>query len=243
MKILPRGIRKYFNQTHSLWYSYLVSLPLLILYELLILISQPDHSSIIRISVDVWIKQLFHYTGYNTLWITLLLAVIIGLIIYFRNQGSRRPLRTTYFLGMILESVCYAVVLALLIGNFLSTMLQIVSAASIDELPMIQQIALSLGAGLYEELFFRVFLIFVLYKIFMYIFNKSWQSYFAAALLGALIFSLAHYTGVLGDPFTLGSFLYRFLFGLALNGLYIWRGFGVAAWTHASYDIMVVAFL
>jgi hypothetical protein len=47
----------------------------------------------------------------------------------------------------------------------------------------------------------------------------------------------------MGDAFTMGSFLYRFLFGLILNGIYVWRGFGVAAWTHAIYDIMVITFM
>jgi len=61
--------------------------------------------------------------------------------------------------------------------------------------------------------------------------------------LSALLFSAVHYIGSMGDAFTLGSFLYRFLFGLILNGIYVWRGFGVAAWTHAIYDIMVIAFL
>ncbi|MDX1672858.1 MAG: CPBP family intramembrane glutamate endopeptidase, partial [Balneolaceae bacterium] len=59
----------------------------------------------------------------------------------------------------------------------------------------------------------------------------------------ALIFSGVHYIGVFGDPFTVGTFLFRFLFGLALNGIYIYRGFGMAAWTHAIYDMMVIAYM
>ena len=48
--------------------------------------------------------------------------------------------------------------------------------------------------------------------------------------------------GSMGDYFTLDSFLFRFLFGLILNGIYVTRGFGVAAWTHALYDVIVVTF-
>jgi hypothetical protein len=55
-----------------------------------------------------------------------------------------------------------------------------------------------------------------------------------------VLFSGAHYVGPLGDSFALPSFTFRFLFGLALNVLFLWRGFGVAAWTHALYDVMVV---
>jgi membrane protease YdiL (CAAX protease family) len=146
-------------------------------------------------------------------------------------------------MGMLLEAVLYAILLAVLISTFLANTFQLIPPTAVEELPVLQQIALSLGAGLYEELFFRVFLIFVLFRIFKFIFSKKLQSYAAAVLVGALIFSLAHYTGSLGDPFTLGSFLFRFLFGVALNVIYVTRGFGVTAWTHAFYDIMVVAFL
>ncbi|HYE57311.1 MAG TPA: CPBP family intramembrane glutamate endopeptidase, partial [Rhodothermales bacterium] len=55
----------------------------------------------------------------------------------------------------------------------------------------------------------------------------------------ALIFSAIHYVGPYGDPFTLPSFVFRALFGLALNAVYLLRGFGVAAWTHAIYDVLV----
>ena len=65
----------------------------------------------------------------------------------------------------------------------------------------------------------------------------------AAIVLSALLFSLVHYVGSMGDPFTLSSFLYRFIFGLLLNGIYVWRGFGIAAWTHALYDLMVLFIL
>lgn len=243
MNPIPNAIRRYFSRTHTLLYSYLISLPLLILYEVLIVISQPDPSSVVRISIDVWIKQLFHYVGYNALSITLLLAALVGLIIFLRDRKQLRKVRSHYFLGMILESVLYAVILALLISSFLANILQMIPPDSVSELSTLQQVALSLGAGLYEELFFRVLLIFILHRVFLLIFSQSWQSYVAAVLLGAVIFSLAHYTGTLGDPFTLGSFFYRFLFGVALNAIYVLRGFGLAAWTHASYDIMVVAFL
>ena len=118
------------------------------------------------------------------------------------------------------------------------------STGSTVQLSYIQELALSLGAGLYEELFFRVFLV----SLFIWIFSKwfgakSWACYISAILLSAVLFSAVHYTGNMGDPFTMSSFLFRFLFGVILNGIYVWRGFGVAAWTHALYDVIVITFL
>jgi membrane protease YdiL (CAAX protease family) len=61
----------------------------------------------------------------------------------------------------------------------------------------------------------------------------------AAALVGAVVFSAVHHTGPFGDPFTLPVFTFRFVFGLVLNALFLVRGFAVAAWTHALYNVMV----
>ncbi|MDX1587059.1 MAG: CPBP family intramembrane glutamate endopeptidase, partial [Balneolaceae bacterium] len=60
-------LKKYFNSTHTLLYSYLISLPLLLLYEILIFVAQPDTEQVVRISVDVWIKTLFSYFGQDVL--------------------------------------------------------------------------------------------------------------------------------------------------------------------------------
>ena len=57
---------------------------------------------------------------------------------------------------------------------------------------------------------------------------------------GALVFSAFHYIGPFGDQLEAGSFVFRALSGLAFSGLYVWRGFGITAWTHALYDIFLV---
>ena len=53
----------------------------------------------------------------------------------------------------------------------------------------------------------------------------------------ALIFSAFHYVGPYGDQLTAPSFTFRAIAGVLLSGLYVFRGFGVTAWTHALYDV------
>ena len=60
-----------------------------------------------------------------------------------------------------------------------------------------------------------------------------------AAGLGALIFSAFHYVGPYGDPWQLGSFTFRAVAGLLFSGLYLLRGFGITAWSHALYDVFL----
>ena len=61
-----------------------------------------------------------------------------------------------------------------------------------------------------------------------------------ATVLGALIFSAFHYIGPYGDPLQLQSFVFRALSGLAFSALYLLRGFGITAWTHALYDAFLL---
>lgn len=242
MSNLRQSIKHYFSSTHTLLYSYLISLPLLLLYEVLIFLAQPDSEQVIRISVDVWIKTLFSYIGRDVLSITLILVALLGMFVLYRERKKLSSLKLSYFFTMLIEASFYAFFLALIINTAVSGLLQIIQISPVESLTTLQQLALSLGAGLYEELFFRVILVSALLFIFKKTFTKQSLAFASAILLAALIFSMVHYVGTLGDSFTLSSFLFRFLFGLALNAIYLWRGFGMAAWTHAIYDLMVIVY-
>ena len=58
-------------------------------------------------------------------------------------------------------------------------------------------------------------------------------------LVGALVFSAFHYIGPYGDPISLPSFTFRALAGLVFSAMYLLRGFGITAWTHALYDVFL----
>jgi len=236
---VQRKPKPYLNQTRGLLYSYLISVPLLILYELLIWVSQPPEQTV-RISVDILFKSFFQYLGVNAISATLLITAFIGAFILFKKRSELPHVRPAYFLSMIFESAVYSVLITIVIVGLLNTVLTMQISEGIESLSKVQLFALSLGAGLYEELFFRVLLVSGLAFLFKKIFPKISGAYLISALIAALIFSGVHYIGQYGDFFTLNSFLFRFLFGLALNLIYVTRGFGIAAWTHALYDIFVI---
>lgn len=234
-------VKTYFSDSKNLLYSFLISLPLFLAYELLILISQPDASQMVRISVDSWFKSIFSLLGVNAVSITLLVVALFGLFILYKEREQLKRLRFKFFPLMIAESTVYAILVTLVATFFISTVFAISANDPISSLSGLQKFALSLGAGLYEELFFRVILVSLLIIVFQKVFNnKNWAAMVAAITLSALLFSMVHYIGSMGDAFTISSFAYRFLFGLMLNGIYVWRGFGIAAWTHALYDLMVL---
>jgi membrane protease YdiL (CAAX protease family) len=100
---------------------------------------------------------------------------------------------------------------------------------------------LSLGAGLYEELLFRVLLVSGLLLLARRVMGlrPALANTFAVGL-GALIFSAFHYIGPYGDPLRIDSFVFRAIAGVAFSALYVFRGFGITAWTHALYDVIVL---
>ena len=235
--------------TRTASYGFIAALPLLIAYEVLILMVNSNQDLIIRVGADIWIKQIFAILGVKGQITIGAITIIIGALIFFLERKKEIRIRVSYFPWMIIESLFYSIFLTILISytvNYLFSnysdlepSLSILSSSFGDN-RMILQIALSIGAGLYEELFFRVLLISLLFFIIKnLVFSKIYPSYILSASIAAIIFSAVHYIGTLGDEFTLQSFMFRFLFGLAFNFLYVLRGFGVVAWTHALYDILL----
>ena len=114
-------------------------------------------------------------------------------------------------------------------------------AGSIASMGVGTRLMLALGAGLYEELLFRVLLVGGLAAGFRWLLGgQAIAAGIAAALIGALVFSAFHYIGDYGDKLELASFTFRAIAGLAFSALYLTRGFGVTAWSHALYDVYVM---
>jgi len=241
----------YWRVTSSGTYGFLAALPLFILYEGFILLVNTDPAAQVRVGADLWTKQLLAAIGGTGLFALGIPVLLIGVFIFIRERKLKLPFRSDWFGWMIGESALYTVVVALLVSTVvglifsaapdLSTNLLIAPVQDgVESLSTSLMFVLSIGAGLYEELVFRVVLVGGMFWVMKSLFKKPAMAYIIAAIVGALIFSAVHYVGAFGDSFTLASFSFRFLFGLVLNGIFLVRGFGIAAWTHAIYDILVV---
>ena len=102
-------------------------------------------------------------------------------------------------------------------------------------------LTMALGAGIYEELLFRVLLMGGLKLLLCQLGGVDhFLAWTIAALVSSVVFSLFHYVGPGGEPFEVMSFIFRFIAGGLLAGLYAARGFGIAVWTHAIYDVIVL---
>ena len=235
---------RYYDLSRKHTYSLLFALPLLVLYEAGALLIA-DRAGGMRNGADVLLRTLLAAGGlHSTLALTAVLALGAAVLIARERRREKVPLSGGVFAGMLAESVLYALLFGAVIGGLTQWMLGgwrlAADGGALQRLPLLDGVVLSLGAGIYEELVFRVLLVGGL----LYAFTRSGvgkrSSRMYAALLAALLFSAFHYIGPYAYPLELTSFTFRFLAGLAFSVLFIARGFGIAAWTHALYDVFIV---
>jgi membrane protease YdiL (CAAX protease family) len=96
-----------------------------------------------------------------------------------------------------------------------------------------------LGAGVYEELLFRLLLLPLLAWVLRRLAMSPAAAMVGAVLLSSLLFAIAHHIGPYGEPFAWFKFFFRLLAGIFFAVLFVYRGFGIAAGTHAGYDLLV----
>jgi hypothetical protein len=231
-----RRAMTYWRASRTTFYSFAFALPLLTLYELsAMLLNQSDVAGI-RNGADVLLKRFLSLLGLRGLIGFSLLVLLLFLCVVLLTKWRRPvPLRASYFGWMLLESAAYAVLFGTVVGSVTRLFFAIP-----DQLGFWPMLVTSLGAGVYEELVFRVVLVSTFYVLLRGILHLPRSlGYVFAAVASALIFSGFHYIGPLGDPFDPYSFVYRSVAGLIFSGLYILRGFGITAYTHSLYDLFL----
>jgi hypothetical protein len=240
--------RSYWQASRAPRYSLLFALPLLVFYQVLAAVQPPGPPGAgqLRNGADVILESLFIWLAGR--WGPLLFLVCLtgfGLWLVARDLRRHPSLRPGVFAGMLGE----AVVLALLFGGVVARVTAALLGGGVPPLTLTgvegvgwwSRLMLSLGAGLYEELLFRVVLVALLAwgaKALL-----GWRPRPAgifATLVGAAIFSAFHYVGRYGDQLTTYSFLFRIVAGVFFSALYLSRGFGITAWTHALYDTFLL---
>lgn len=223
-------------------YSILFALPLLLAYEALAALLAHPGKNELRNGADVILRSAFTAVAGSygpAIFMAAVVLLGVGLVVRDMRLSGDRP-RPIIFTGMLAESAALAAVFGLVVGVTTAKLLGSFHALSITPLNSMSwptRLMLSLGAGLYEELFFRVLLVTGLAAGARTVLGLGKRGAgVLAAIVGAFIFSAFHYIGPYGDPLQLQSFTFRMLSGLAFSGLYLLRGFGITAWTHALYD-------
>jgi membrane protease YdiL (CAAX protease family) len=245
-------VSSYWAATRAPRYSLIFALPLFLLYEgLAASLGGAPGTATVRNAADVALKTPFFLLS-GARGSLAFFATVIAVCVFLVGRDlarTRDRLRPRTFLLMLGESAVLAVLLGVVVGTLTQRLLGVLTALAaqsgnatpLASLPLRVRLMLALGAGLYEELLFRVMLVGGMAAGLGWLLGRrTWLTGAIAAVVGALIFSAFHYVGEYGDRFELASFTYRTIAGLAFSGLYLTRGFGITAWTHALYDVYVM---
>jgi hypothetical protein len=224
--------------------SAILVFPLFLTYQLGILLSRGLNgvdfvtASLVSLCERDLGNYLFVLTG--------LLLGYAAILLLLRQRETFDP---KAFLPVLAESTFYALSMGSIILFAMHRFVELVpglhtggplSAALAAGLSFLDVIVISAGAGLHEELIFRLIGVGGLSWLLAGVMGDK-QAWVCAVLTSSLVFSLAHHIGPHGEPFVFAAFVYRSLAGVFFALIYQVRGLAVAVWTHALYDVYVLA--
>lgn len=229
--------------------------PILLAYEAGILMVGHD---LARNGADAWLRHLLDWLGFGQYF---LLPALTCSILLAWHHTTREPwsVSTGVFSRMFVETGVFALVLLLIAqaqGQLLAATQRVFDGATLASTTHPRTaagIVGYLGAGLYEELLFRLMLLPALAAGFRLVWRNQTAALVFAVAASSALFAAAHYrfdlpigtwhlATVQGEPFESFSFAFRCLAGGLFGVLFVYRGFGIAVGTHAMYDILAVLF-
>jgi hypothetical protein len=237
--------------------GFLAALPLFLAYELgLASAGRAARHNVAELLLGRGLEPLGSRVAAVRMALLALAQVLAFLVVRARGVELGRNLLRVFAEGLAA---------ALLLGPLLVLLQALLSVEPIELAPVaapptlvppLERIACLAGAGAWEELLFRAGVFSIVWLgVFrsVALFSSSAGSASRgrgrrtadaiAASISAFAFASAHLTvvtrafGLGGEPFVGAVFLWRALAGLALGVLFRWRGFGVAAWAHALYNL------
>lgn len=162
-------------------------------------------------------------------------AMVSILLAWHFAEKDRLSIRLTTLLGMFCESMALGI--PLIIGGMALARLFPLGAANVGRIT--DTAILSFGAGVYEELVFRLIgctLLAIVSRSLLKL--PARLSTLLVVVVSATLFSAYHYLG--NEAFSWRIFAFRATAGAYFAMLFFTRGFGVTAGAHMAYDILIV---
>jgi hypothetical protein len=236
------SLREYARESARPLVSMAFIAPFLCVYEFGVVLLGP-HA--LRNGVDMWLRRLLELVGFGQYFLlpVLTCSVLLG---WHHTRRDQWQMHSRVLTSMLLESIMFALILfgmahlqRAVCGSFSAT------AATTAQVWVptgtLGRIIGYCGAGIYEELLFRMISLPIVASV-IHRCGVPWRSSLGwSMVLTSLVFSAAHYEFITagGYSFDWYSFSFRFGAGLFFAALFVGRGFGIAAGSHAIYDMLV----
>jgi membrane protease YdiL (CAAX protease family) len=229
-------------------------LPLIVAYEVGLALLLRSSEGVLTNKAHETLLQFFDLFGLPASGGLYLGGAVIVVVLLVWHVLTRDPWRLDLATPglMALESLALTIpliVLGVVIGASSATAAAGGAAAPTDlnAMSLWERVAISVGAGLYEELLFRMLLIALLHTLLVDMGKLgSARGAGIAIVVSALAFTVYH---PLTDPLepdagvSLRRVSFYFLAGLYFGAVFVLRGFGIVVGVHALYDILVVTTL
>ncbi len=252
----------YFERTARPVYALFFLLPFIAFYEIGTILINTDvlNQSQVRVVAFVWLQNLLASMGFGGKFVWAAPALAVFIILIALQLASRKNWRFELpdVIPMGLECVLLAVpliVLSLFLNSsqappppqseYAPTLSATMAAAADPGHSLLADVVTGVGAGIYEELVFRLILISLLMLLLQDLMRINHRTaVIIAVLVSAALFSAHHHIFFIegrfaqSAPFDVTEFTFRTLAGVYFAMLYAVRGFGITAGTHAFYDII-----
>lgn len=205
-------------------------LPLILFYEVASFARQ-DRDRLIAFEILLRFFELFGQVG---MWAPGL-AVIVILLATHIAAGDKWVIHWNHVGWMYIESVALSVPLLLL--NWAVPLV----STTVNPSSLLDRLALNIGAGIYEELVFRLILISLVVMVGVDLLRRDRASVaVTGVILSSLVFAALHHRPFGREPFEMIPFLFRAMAGLYLAAIFWYRGYGPAAGCHAAHNVALV---
>jgi hypothetical protein len=213
--------------------SLLLIFPLFLLYEVGVVFSPTVNG------VDFVTRWVFAAVGHDRKnYLLCHLGLAVAFLVLVLAMRRRRVLSFRVFLPMLLESAIYALTLGTFIIFVMEKLLGFGGDLALGENG--QHLVMSLGAGVHEELVFRLGLVSGAAAILGACKLRHALAVTLAMVASSLLFSAVHHFGPYGDDWQLAVFTYRALAGVLFAVVFYFRSLAHAVYTHFLYDVYVL---
>ena len=184
------------------------------------------------------------------LWFQLSVALLFSIAVLIARR--RRYIDFGAAPGIAIESAIYALTVGTLIIFVMQRLLGLaIGIGAVDGAvdgwadqvvlgSTAEMIIAALGAGVHEELVFRLGLFSGGATLLLRLGARPAVSLVVAAAVSSAAFSLAHHAGAHGEVFEIHAFVYRLLAGGVFAAIFYYRSLAHAVYTHTLYDVYVM---
>ncbi len=208
--------------------------PMVVLYELgtRLFATDPWHHQELRIVAFLKLQQFFTFFGASQQYLPALSVASI-LLAWHMVRHDPWKLELGVAVAMVFESLLLCLPL-FIIGAMVDRLIPLHTGVGSGPARLI----FPLGAGVYEELVFRLigFTAFSILLVDFLHMNKKYATPLIVCIC-AILFALHHCWGI-NERFNWHDMLFRTGAGIYFGIIFLCRGYGVTAGTHATYDIV-----